>query len=486
MRHEVLRVLDATVRFKQEYILQDISFSVFKNDVISIVGSNGVGKTVLGKLINGMIEPEKGKILYNKRGTWETERADGFVGYISEENNVINNLSVAENLIIGLPMEKNFFMNKIKLIRKITKLIEKYNLKITADMFGYELTTAQKGIVLLLRQLLAGPQLLIIDSSIDLINYLEEMEVQKILKDISNQETAIIYLTYDIKKAIKYSTRIMVLKGSRIYLDVDVSEYNLISDADVQKLQTEYDEKEINNEIQENREVILEIKDLCFFDHNNQIRNVNLKLRKGEVIGTVSLKNSSITSLFDCLNGKNKILSGKISIDNREIKIRSQYSSAKAGIRFCGDNIKDVLLDEEKSIKDNLILGTINRVSRCCIKKGRFEKVLLEDMCENIGIEKNIYEKASTLNYAASIKMAVEVCLMSNPKVLILNKITRGLDKNGMKDLFHMLKARKRDCGIIINMSKLENELKLCDRLIIWGTNGVEKEVSYKESDFDI
>ena len=131
-------------------------------------------------------------------------------------------------------------------------------------------------------------------------------------------------------------------------------------------------------------------------------------------------------------------------------------------------------------------MGTNNRVSRCCIKKGRFEKVLLEDMCENIGIEKNIYEKASTLNYAASIKMAVEVCLMSNPKVLILNKITRGLDKNGMKDLFHMLKARKRDCGIIINMSKLENELKLCDRLIIWGTNGVEKEVSYKESDFDI
>ena len=164
MKKELLRVLGLGFKYNQEIILSDLSFSVVEGETLSIVGSNGVGKTVLGNVLSGRLPAQAGRILYNGKELSEKECMEK-IAYIPENVNLLNDMTVMENVLIGNDFSFNTFFSNKKSRREVQTYLDKYNLDIRAEQLGMELSIAKKSMVLLVRQLIARPKLLIVDSS---------------------------------------------------------------------------------------------------------------------------------------------------------------------------------------------------------------------------------------------------------------------------------------------------------------------------------
>ena len=470
MKKELLRLVDVSFNFNQEVILSNISFSVFKGDRITIVGSNGVGKTVLGKIMFGLLEPLEGVILYQNKCISAQERRN-MIGYIPEENTLIDSLTVAENMLIGINAKKNCFLSDTRMFRDMQKYLDRYHLDLKASTLCRELSTAQKGIVHLLRWLIAGPDILIVDASIDLMNYIESEQIERIIYDISDQGTSIVYLSYDIAQARKFSNRVFVLKKGSLYTDISEEVYN-------ERLHNVLmpETKEKKRDDHQTKNIVLAAQKISYVDGEHEVRDVDFTLYRGEIVGFIGLHNTSITALFQCFTGKNRVVDGRIMVNEKPIRIKNPQIAVRAGIRFCEDNLGSLMLDEEKSLRENLMTGFTNRTVKYGMVRKRYEKILLNEICAELDLNLDFDRKLSTLNYASSVKMAVLNCILSRPDILILNKITRGLDEKEMQNLFRLLDYARNRAGILLNLSKLENEMNMCDRIIVLGTEGIQRE----------
>lgn len=144
---------------------------------------------------------------------------------------------------------------------------------------------------------------------------------------------------------------------------------------------------------------------------------------------------------------------------------------------MCKDNHQDVLLNLSESIKMNLSLSILNRISKNGFIQKKREDILAREYCKKFDIRYDIQTKLTEMNYAAVSKVSIASCMVSNPRVLILNESMRGLDEEGMLALYEVLNEVRKECGIILSFSKIEKELNICDRIVFWGRDGIVEEL---------
>ena len=476
MKKELLRVMGLGFKYNQETILSDLFFSVFEGEILTIVGSNGVGKTVLGNVLSGRLSAQTGMILYNGKELSKKECMEK-ISYIPENVNLLNDMTVMENVFIGNDFSFNTFFSNKKCRREVQAYLDKYNLNIRAEQLGMELSVAKKNMVLLLRQLIARPKLLIVDSSLDFMAFSEAIQIQRLIQDIKKQGTTIIYLTYNYETAKMISDRILILKDGLILYDINA---NQKADSIIKQvvMATELPIGGEKREAPRESDIILEARNISF----SEVENVTFKLHKGEVVGFVGLNNSNISNFFNCFTGHNQIRSGQIIINGKKVVLKNPLVAASYGIRFCGDKKEETLLGERESIRLNMVIGIVKKISRFGLIQKRYEDIIVEDICQKFDIRQDVNTKLGNLNYASMAKVAIAACMLNNPKVLILNKITRGLDDEGMLELYHLLEEVRKTCGIIINFSKFEKEISICDRIIVWDKVGVRGELKGEEA----
>ncbi len=483
MQNELLRVNNLCFRYNHNEILSDISFNILRGEFVSIVGTNGVGKTILGKVLSGELTCQFGTILYEEElmddRSYNMLVKNRVIGYIPETGEILENMTVAENLFVGQENSRGCYLNKHGINSLAQSLFNKYSFSINAKHKGSELSEPKKRIIMLIRQLISRPRLLIIDGLMDFISNIDSIGIDKLLHDIINQGTTIIYLTYNCSLAMQYSSRLLFMKSGHIIYEMDRENYDSVK---IRKILASLID---DNEIIENKSnnlgsVVLETKALkC-----NKLNNIDFTLRMGEIVGIVGISSGSVTEFLECISGYRSIESGNIFVDNKKINISNPKSAVSSGIRICGDNFTELLLDFSASIKLNITLSVINRIHKYGNIKDKNEEVLVKEYCKRFGIECDIHRKLNTLNYATLSKVAIASCMISNPKVLILNKVTRGLDEVGMSDLYRILDEVRKSCGVIFNFSKVDKEISMCDRLVFMNEDRILVEMKKDEIDY--
>ncbi len=484
MREELLRVCNLAFRYNQDKILSDISFSVFNGEFISVVGTNGVGKTILGKVLSGGLPYHSGIVVYEGEMQESSGEENYFgkigIGYIPEMGMILENLTVAENLFIGQEKGHGCYLSKRRIYALAKSLIQKYHFAFTARSKGYELSEPQKRIVMLIRQLIGRPKLLIIDGLMDYVSNMDNWGVEQLLNDLSKQGTTIIYLTYNFSIAALYSDRILIMNAGQIVYELERNEFTEQKLYQVSTGVLNHLHNIANKSQNESKEQILKVDNLS----SSRLKKISFSLCKGEIIGIVGITSGIVTEFLECISGHRNIDSGDIYIQGNKVKIKDPKTAIVNGIRICGDNYSKSLLDFSTSIRMNLSMGVLKRIQNKGLISSKYEQILVREYCQRFGITVDIDRRLDTLNYATLARVAIAACMINNPQILILNKVTRGLDETGMAGLYDVLLEVRKTCGVIVNFSKVEKEIDICDRVVFMKEDNINTELKQGEINY--
>ena len=474
MKEELLRLSNIKCIINHEVIIENISFSLFSGDFLCVLGANGVGKSVLAKIICGYREETEGKIyLSGKLSTGNIRRRE--IGFLPENCAMFDTLTVAENLMVGKNSKPLSFFNKYKLESTVQEYLGKYNLQIKAGQMMRTLTNVKRKLVTLIRYLINPPKILVVDCALDYCSFSEIRQMQQILKDIYQQGTAIIYLSYEYRWPKEMANRTIVIKDGMIV-------YHHKGKCDDELLKKMFpvisveETRTMDLFEDQSSDRILEMKGIGA----EGVPKTDFYLGRNEIVGIIGLRNSNVSSFLNCLVGLNPIKEGKIYLNGVKTNINSQTKAVKSGIRICSDDVEESRWKYEEIIKEVLLLGVSQRY---IFLKKKYENLLIQECFDLLKMDIDVNKPINTLNYANYIKVSIASCLIDQPYVLILNKLTRGLDKNGMQELYMSLDRIKQKCSIIVNLSKSENELFFCDRIIVWGKEGIVDIISSDDKD---
>lgn len=465
MRPEVLKVNHISYK-KSETILSEVTFSVFRGEILGIIGINGVGKSTLAKILSGALPCDSGTIQLFGNEVQKTSKSvmeKHGVSMIGEELNIFPNMSVADNLFVGKTNDYRVFLSKKHKYREAERLMAYYRFPIDVHKQAGDLSYNQKKIVQIVRQLSGNPKILIVDDLSELLQGEQLDNMFRIFKDIVAQQNTVIYLSHRYKFTASISDRVLVMLDG-----VCIAEYEK-KQFDLQTFAQMLDGGKTRNYcagIEKNKlnhENVLRIENLS----GEFVKNISFDLKKGEILGITGLLSSEKTELLEIISGKCPLYLGNIFIDNKKTRFLSPRDAMKKKVSLCYEDIRRKMLVSSMSVKDNISLNYLDRICRLNIIRPKREKLLVSEFCKQFDVESTLKKTIFELNNASLLKISIIKSVFNSAKIIILDEPLRALDAKGRSDLQYILSKLRKNCGIIIAFSNYENSFNLFDKILV-------------------
>ena len=483
MKNEVFSVKNISYT-RGDDILNNINFSVYEGDVLGIVGMNGVGKSVLADVLVGVKQQDSGSVFLNGgevRFAGFIDAGRNGVGYVGQDMHLFPNMSVADNLFVGTAYEKMFFLFGRSKYIKAGEFLRAYDFSIDVHEKVKDLAYAQKKIVQLVRQLILDPKLLIIDDFAELVLGIKHDLLDSMIKKLRQQKRSVIILSHNLTDILQFSSRIMVLHNGMV-----VAEFikNRVNERKVARILYNY---ESEPKIRLSRSKEYEIGDEVLRVENltsATLKSVSFSLRKGEILGINVSTRSGKADLVGALSGMLQCYIGDIYIEGEKIRINSVRDALQKNISACYEDVREDMLIYSLSATKNISLNSLNRVCKYNVIQKKWEQVLVDEYCRQFGIEKDLHKKLSEMNNATLMKIAIIKCLLTVPRVIILDEPLRTIDTQGKAELQDILLRLRHTCGIIILYSNHDYSFQIFDRMLMMRKGRIIGELSKEKINY--
>jgi len=466
--------------------LENINFSISSGEVIGLVGENGAGKSTLVKIISGVIKKDNGIMLYKDK-LYEPDSPQyaqnlGIVT-IHQELSLCPNLNVAQNLLLGNePRIKNktVFTDSKQLRKKssyILKEIGFHNIDISKPVS--ELSIASMQMIEIARALSRDASLILMDEPTSSLADDEVNTLFEIVRKLKNKGIAIIFISHRLQEVINISDKIVVMRDGHISGFLERYEFN--EKAIIQLMVG----RGINLFSKENitsGDSILKIKNIS---DSKLVKDVSLTVKKGEIVGLAGLVGSGRSEVAHIIIGARKFTQGKILINDSEVKIKNPMDGINHGIALVPEDRKIQGLILNLSVKDNITLPVLNKIGKMFgIINRKMQSGIAKKFIKSFSINtRNIQQIVSTLSGGNQQKVVLSKWLSTEPKVLILDEPTRGIDV-GSKAEVHKIMSHltKKGIGILMISSELPEILGMSDRIVVMCQGRVTGELSRNEA----
>ena len=470
MREEILRMENIFVYNLNRTILEDFRLYAFKGEILSLIGLSGQGKTALHNILSGESTIQKGKIIFNNKEYIEKQRINKNkdILCLGKEIILIDNLTVAENIfVIGNREYRNIFINYKHINYKTEKILAKYLPSVKSTMLIKELTYWQIRMVELCKALIMKPKLIVIDEAILTCSEEKVEEILNIITKLRDMGTSIIYESNRINRLTKISDRMFIIRESKNIKLLYNSQY---SDILINNFLVGYDMP-----ITYERQSIIQNENLLEFKNvylENHIRNINISLKKGEIIGIFHNENVLNKKILDIIIGEEKIVCGEILFEDKKFNSKNIISAKKQGIGIVPIGLKDEYLIESMSVEDNLIIYFIKKFSKSGIfidkKMVKFILKELKDMLNNSEYK----EAINTSSYIEQLILLYREIICNNKILICVNPCERA-DIIMKKMIYSILnEAAKSGSGIIIIDNNIIELQEICDTIYIINNMG--------------
>ena len=465
--------------------LDDVSFKIESGEIIAFLGENGAGKSTLLKILNGDYEPTSGEYLINNEKMFfknPHEAIKNGISIIYQERQILLELSVAENIFIG-----NLFKNKFGLVdyKKLNfetqKLIDEFNLDIRANEIVKNLSTAHQQMIEIIKAYNRNSRIIAFDEPTASLSDKETTALFQIIKKLKSEGKIIIYVSHRMKELDELADKIIIFKDGKV---VDCVIKGSISNRELIKKMVGRDLGDIFNSLEKGNtrvENILELKNIS----TSKVKNISFKLKKGEILGFSGLVGAGRTEVMNALFGIDKILSGEIYFKDEIIEIRSPKDAIKIGIGLCPEDRKLEGIFPILSVEQNMSIPMLeflaNSFGFINIKD---EKNLTESYIEELKIKTSSKDKKIVeLSGGNQQKVILARWLALNPKILILDEPTKGIDIGAKSEFYNLIcLCAKAGMGIIVISSELPEILGITDRILVMKDGEIVKEYITKEA----
>jgi ABC-type uncharacterized transport system ATPase subunit len=473
-RIDKLEMRGITKRFPGVLANDHVDFDVRSGEVHALLGENGAGKSTLMKILYGLYHPDEGQILLNGKPVTidsPTDSIDLGIGMIHQHFMLVQTLTVAENVALGLPSSRGLITDLDRVTKRILELADIYGLKIDPSAYIWQLSVGQQQRVEIIKALYRGAALLILDEPTAVLTPQEVDELFVIMRQMVRDGHALIFISHKLHEVVSISNRISVLRDGRLIGTRSTS------DTTKQSLANWMVGREIGfapdrGEVQRG-EVRLELEDVsCGSDRGTPgLRGVSVEVRSGEILGIAGVSGNGQRELAEAITGLRKVTGGKVRLEGEDVTNMLPAELTDRMLSYIPEErMKDGMI-KDFSVAENMVLREHQKPPY-----SRFGFLNLREISQN---SDNLIAKfqvktpshetlAKNLSGGNIQKVVIARELSRNPRVIVAAQPTRGLDIGATEYVRQQLiEQRVGGAAVLLISEDLDEIMALSDRIAV-------------------
>ncbi len=480
MTDNILEIKNVTKKFPGVTALSDISFNIKRGEIHGLAGENGAGKSTLVKILSGVYPADTytGNIVYDNQPLNFDHQAvktaiEKGIAVVYQELILVPEMTVGENIFLGRePKTSKGSVNWNRLYADTRQILKKYNLNIPFSAKVSSLGVGKQQMVVIAKALSENVKVLILDEPTSALTEAEVETLMDILERLRKDGITCIYITHKLNEFFRITNSITVFRDGTV---VDTKK---TSELDNEKIISMMVGREMTERYPSEKrtpgDVVLEAEGISvpdpFLQHKKLVDNVSFSVKKGEILGIAGLMGAGRTELVSAIFGEyGKNCSGSISIEGKTVSIQSAGEAIKKGISLVPEDRKLLGLIISQSILKNISLPNMDLfTSRLSINQNK-EYYECTEMSKRLSVKApSVHSVVESLSGGNQQKVVLAKCIMSNPKILILDEPTRGIDVGAKYEIYKLMnKLAAQGVAIIMVSSELPEILGMSDRILV-------------------
>lgn len=474
----LLEARNVTKKFPGVVALKNVSFDVLPGEVHAVVGENGAGKSTLMKVLSGVHADYEGEILLDGRpvrfdGPRQAQQAG--IGIVHQELNLVRDLTVAENVFLGRePLTRWKTINRRAMNAETRALFERLEIAVAPDRRVGDLRVGEQQMVEIAKALSLDARVLILDEPTSALSDRETTTLFSLIRRLKEQGVGIVYISHRMEEVFQVSDRITVFRDGEYVgtLPTPQATRDELIRMMVGRTLTSFFAEDERTAPEEN--IVLSVEGLSLSaggeGRRTLIRDVSFQVRAGEIFGLAGLLGSGRTEVLEALFGAHgHRAGGQVCIDGKPVVVRSPLDAIRHGMALVTEDRKATGLIQQETVRENLSLPSLRRLLRFGMVDRRAERRLADDFISRLSIRTPSREQIiSNLSGGNQQKVIIGKWLAINPRILLLDEPTRGIDVGAKAEIYHLLRELSlRRIAIVMASSELPELLELCHRILV-------------------
>ncbi len=465
----LLEMNDVSKRFLGVHALKGVHFDLRCGEVHALVGENGAGKSTLMKVLTGIHQPDGGEIFfegkpYAVKNIGEAQNLG--ISMIHQELNMMNDLTVAQNVFIGRELKKGPWLDDAGMVRETQKIFDRIGIKIDPKTKLGRLTVGKQQMVEIAKAVSRECKLLILDEPTAALTQTEIEDLFRIMGDLKAKGIGMVYISHRMDEISRISDRITVMRDGEYVGTVDTVSVTKDDIINMMIGRVVYEDPKTHSEVPEDAETVLEVKNLS---SGNLFKDVSFKLRKGEILGFSGLMGAGRTEVARAIFGADPHDGGEIFVNGKRVNIKSPEDAVKLGIGYLSEDRKRYGLLLDKSVAENTALASIDKYTKGGIINDR--QIKAEAREENAKLRTktpSMEQLLKNLSGGNQQKVIIARWLIKNSDILIFDEPTRGIDVGAKSEIYTLMnQLAKQGKSIIMISSELVEILRMSDRILV-------------------
>lgn len=475
MSEDILRMENITKVYPNGIMAaKKVNFSVGAGEIHGLIGENGAGKSTLMKILFGLEMPDDGAIYLNNEKIQISSIAKAIkygIGMVHQHFMLVPSLTVAENMVLGAEPKKNGFLDFEKAVQLTETISQKYNLPVNPKAVVSDLSVGMKQKVEILKALLRGANILILDEPTAVLTPQETKELFKELRVLTDNGHTIIFISHKLKEIKEICRRITVMRNGK---NVGVYQTQDVSEEDISRLMVGRDVLlKIEKAPSQPGKPVLKVRDLSYIDEQGKslLKNISFSVRSGEILGVAGVEGNGQRELVELITGLRRNITGEITIAGKNIANFKVNKIREAGAAHIPEDRMTYGVANEGSITENLISNQI--------QKKELNRGLLLDMTRIHRLAQNLikdykimcnspFQTVKMLSGGNIQKIVVAREISTAPQLLIADQPARGIDVGATEFIYKkLIELREAGTGVLLVSADLNEVMELSDSLVV-------------------
>ncbi|MDF2681600.1 MAG: rbsA [Brevibacillus sp.] len=450
-------------------VLNDVQLNLKSGELVALMGENGAGKSTLMKILGGIYERDAGTIIVKgetqEKLTPDIASSRG-IAIIHQEMNLIPHLSVMENIFLGREYTygKTGLVHWRKMRQETKRWLEQLAIKLDPDTLVGDLSVGQQQMIEIAKALSMQADILVLDEPTAALTNREIDALFDMIDSLKQKGVGMVYISHRMEEIFQVSDRITVLRDGQYVGTVETAGTNL-DELVKMMVGREITDRFPKAEVQWGEER-LRVENLSV---KGKLSDISFSVKSGEIVGIAGLMGAGRTELAKALFGLEKVREGQILVDGQPIRVTRPMDAISAGIALVTEDRKEEGLVLSLSVRENISLPNLEKVSSLGVMKPSQEQLLSNDAISRLFIKTAGGEQiVGSLSGGNQQKVVIGKWLATKPKILILDEPTRGVDIGAKKEIYDIMNRLAQDgVAIVMISSELPEVLGMSDRVLV-------------------
>ena len=483
MGNSLVQMKNIAKSFSGTKVLKGVNLELGHGEILALLGENGAGKSTLMKILSGIYSKDSGEIyldgeLCHFQNPKEAQNKG--VAIIHQEMNLCNDLSVSENIFLGREVMDGLRLNHKKMDEEAQKILDDLGISMKSTELAGDLKVSEQQMVEIAKALSQDAKVLIMDEPTSALSRKEIEDLFRVIRKLRDEGRGIIYISHRLDELRAIADKVSILRDGENVISGDLKDFS-IDDIIRHMVGREIQDKFPRILCEKGKE-ILRVESL---NAGPKVRDISFSLYEGEILGIAGLMGAGRTEMTRALFGVDEKTSGKIYLFGEEVKTNTPKDSIELGMALIPEDRRKDGLCTDLSIRENISLPNLDSIKNSLgVLSKDLELKISEDTIKSLNVKAKDREMISkNLSGGNQQKVVLGKWLVRNPKVILFDEPTRGIDIGAKVEIYQIMnELKKKGVGVLFISSEMEEVLGMSDRILIFCDGRITGELSREEA----